>query len=327
MGKEVFTGLADAIYSKKSLNFATPGAPSRNGLENDDKYRMVEDELISIARKFTVHLHAAEYHRLKQQAKARNAEAIDSISRPVVGRMSLAVQARNDRLERARKRRDGLKAALAKGKGKGLEVESDDDGALMGTSLQGLMEAPKKSAVKLSRLTSVAPSTRDITRLESGEARSSRRTHLTRPPVRVVDNTMEESSDPDDLDVPVRRATLPPLPAPRRTPLESCHDAVNPGLPAVKHPRQSTWPSISHPSREKRPAVTRQEIKEERETTSIILSDSDEDLFAGLKKKRRETRRTIPQARPRATGASSASAKSEGTSKTAPTDIIPSFLF
>ncbi|EHK99600.1 hypothetical protein M7I_4471 [Glarea lozoyensis 74030] len=59
----------------------------RNEKENDDKYRMVEDEFLTVAQKFTVHLHAAEYKRQQTQVKARNADAIRSISRPVSTKM------------------------------------------------------------------------------------------------------------------------------------------------------------------------------------------------------------------------------------------------
>ncbi len=34
-----------------------------DGLEDDDKYRMVEDEFVATAGTFTAHLHAAEYQR------------------------------------------------------------------------------------------------------------------------------------------------------------------------------------------------------------------------------------------------------------------------
>ena len=40
------------------------------GYQNDDKYRMVEDDFYSIAQSFTAHLHHAEYRRRKKQAKA-----------------------------------------------------------------------------------------------------------------------------------------------------------------------------------------------------------------------------------------------------------------
>jgi len=45
-----------------------------DGLGHDDRYRMVEDEFAQTARTLTVHLHAAEYQRLKDATKSQNAE-------------------------------------------------------------------------------------------------------------------------------------------------------------------------------------------------------------------------------------------------------------
>lgn len=55
----------------------------RPGLTADDIYIMVEDEFHAVAQTFTKHLHHAEYVRLKNAAKNRNASTISSISRPV----------------------------------------------------------------------------------------------------------------------------------------------------------------------------------------------------------------------------------------------------
>lgn len=58
------------------------------GIINDDKYPMVEDEFLAPAYHFTVHLCATEYKRQEKMVRVVNAEAIDSISRPVMGSMS-----------------------------------------------------------------------------------------------------------------------------------------------------------------------------------------------------------------------------------------------
>jgi hypothetical protein len=44
------------------------------GMENDDGWMMVEDELLTTARLFTAHLHHAEYQRLKGLARTRPAD-------------------------------------------------------------------------------------------------------------------------------------------------------------------------------------------------------------------------------------------------------------
>lgn len=90
---------------------------------------MVEDELLHTGRRFTTHLHRAEYNRLKQLAKVQNAATIREIERPVVPGVSTA---------RAKRRKE---AASRTAKQTRLLEEKDMPWA--GTSLQGLMETPR----------------------------------------------------------------------------------------------------------------------------------------------------------------------------------------
>ncbi|KAK3502347.1 hypothetical protein B0T13DRAFT_166413 [Neurospora crassa] len=118
------------------------------GLRYDDRYRMVEDEFLSVAGEFTRHLHAAEYQRLRNLASSRNAETIDDISRPVTGAPMSAVERRHARLETAARQQRGLAKVL----GKRVDHNSDpEDKPWTGTSLQGLMDSPRKKKVPLHR--------------------------------------------------------------------------------------------------------------------------------------------------------------------------------
>jgi hypothetical protein len=122
------------------------------GFDHDDRYRMVEDEFLAMANDFTKHLHAAEYQRLKALASTRNADMIRTISRPVTGRMTDLVKRRRNALDLAASQRKGLRNALGKRKGRQDDSDSDDDDGDLpwaGTSLQGLMESPRKTAVPL----------------------------------------------------------------------------------------------------------------------------------------------------------------------------------
>jgi hypothetical protein len=122
------------------------------GINHDDRYRMVEDEFLAMANDFTKHLHAAEYQRLKALASTRNADMIRTISRPVTGRMTDLVKRRRSALELAASQRKGLRNALGKRKGRDdsdSDDDSDDELPWAGTSLQGLMESPRKVAVPL----------------------------------------------------------------------------------------------------------------------------------------------------------------------------------
>lgn len=132
------------------------------GLENDDRYRMVEDELFAVASNFTKHLHAAEYHRLKALANTRNADMIRTISRPVTGDMTEVVKRRQDAVRLAASQRRGLKKTL--GKRRGTSAPSDtDDGSEQpgaGTSLRDLMDSPRKKKVPLSTVAGITGNTR-----------------------------------------------------------------------------------------------------------------------------------------------------------------------
>lgn len=111
-----------------------------DGIEEDDKYRMVEDEFVSVAGTFTAHLHAAEYQRLKDAAKSKNAEKIRNISRPVTGDMTALAKQQQDARLLASKQRHGLRRVLAKQNG--IADDSDDsDSPWIGTSLHGLMKS------------------------------------------------------------------------------------------------------------------------------------------------------------------------------------------
>ncbi|GAB1318722.1 hypothetical protein MFIFM68171_08932 [Madurella fahalii] len=121
------------------------------GVDQDDKYRMVEDEFLAVAGDFTRHLHTAEYQRLKNLAKSQNAETIQNISRPVTGEMTDLAKRRHAALDTAAKQRRGFSKTLGKRAARNGST-SDDEGVPRrrpATSLQGLMDSPRKQAVPL----------------------------------------------------------------------------------------------------------------------------------------------------------------------------------
>lgn len=185
------------------------------GIEHDDKYRMVEDEFLSVAQQFTVHLHAAEYKRQEKLAKARNAEAITSMSRPVTGKMSDQTSRKLTAISRS-KAQEGLLEGF-------VSDDSDDADNLpyVGTSLHGLMDSPRKSASLLK-----AGSIKPTTRAAAGFSKPSANRHLpTREPSRLPgvstasrgskqsryvsqSPTITSDDDDDDLDAPIRAPKL-----------------------------------------------------------------------------------------------------------------------
>lgn len=115
---------------------------------------MVEDEFLAVAGEFTRHLHAAEYQRLRGLAKSQNAETIQNISRPVTGEMTDLVKRRHAALDTAAKQRRGISRALGKRAARdGSGSDGEEAPARQPvTSLQGLMDSPRKQAVLLTSL-------------------------------------------------------------------------------------------------------------------------------------------------------------------------------
>lgn len=141
------------------------------GIDGDDRYRMVEDEFLATARRFTAHLHAAEYKRLKAASELENAHMIQSISRPVVGNMTELVRIKQERKARGEKQRLAARK-LRKGNASDDDSTGSDggggggggDGSWQKQSLYGLMESPGKGAGRVPGL----PSATSVTRAAAG---------------------------------------------------------------------------------------------------------------------------------------------------------------
>ncbi|PHH65304.1 hypothetical protein CDD81_2716 [Ophiocordyceps australis] len=108
----------------------------------DERFRVVEDEFLATAQRFTTHLHRAEYTRLKAHA-----HAVGEIARPVVGPDSTWMRVR--RGFAARRHQGHHAAALA---------DSGLKRPWMSTSLSGLMETPAQAMSWASPLNSHASS-------------------------------------------------------------------------------------------------------------------------------------------------------------------------
>lgn len=194
-----------ASKTDRSLSTSPPPEPLSEEfmVPSDDKYRMVEDEFLAMAGSFTRHLHAAEYQRLKDMASSHNADMIRTISRPVTGRMTDLVKKRQEALKLAE--RQGK--VLRKRKGRDEEETDDEEGGEVpwaGTSLQGLMESPRKIGVKL------GAGSNGTSRTAGGASRSvpNDKLHARYAP----SETATESEDADDLDSqPVFSARLSSL--------------------------------------------------------------------------------------------------------------------
>ncbi|RDW69398.1 hypothetical protein BP6252_08418 [Coleophoma cylindrospora] len=188
------------------------------GIDRDDKYRMVEDEFLSTAKRWTVHLHTAEYHRQKRLARSKNAITINSISRPVTQKMPQQTRRKLESVDRSKAQRSMLLGLLGRKDVNGEDSNSDeaDDLPYVGTSLHGLMDGPRKSAGSLTRFGSIT----SCTRAAAGFQKSTQ--HLSQTPKhstlsqprQILDNSpmygsaTESSDDDDDLDGPIAAPIL-----------------------------------------------------------------------------------------------------------------------
>lgn len=225
------------------------------GADRDDKYRMVEDEFLSIAKKWTVHLHTAEYHRQKRMARNKNAEAINSISRPVTQRMPEQTRKKLDSINLSKTQRSMLLGLLGKKDGGAEESDGEeaDDLPYIGTSLHGLMDSPRKRAASLVKLGSITSGTRAAAGFQNPVQRSSQRSrHSTSPQPRSAmamasakapgSGSVTESTDDedDDLDGPITVPKLsnpdsdPPLMEEKATSISSARLSARSHVPVIQ---------------------------------------------------------------------------------------------
>ncbi|KAI1135076.1 hypothetical protein F5Y05DRAFT_416695 [Hypoxylon sp. FL0543] len=291
------------------------------GIENDDLYRMVEDEFLSIAQQFTAHLHAAEYHRLKAASKSQNADTIRDISRPVVGRMTDLVKKKQDRKTRFEKQKEATRKAFANKGQTDDETERKDD-SWQSTSLHGLMERPRQEATRLDNLTRVTATTRTAAGFSTAKTPSfarplptlSSRLPGSKPTTKPILKGASETEDDDgDDDLPVSRLNTRSLPIQKAPPLSL---AQTPKSRQAQTVTRGTLPS-GHCLESIRPITQTTEPKPTTEAADS-LEDSHSDFLARLKRRQEERKRNREQRK-------LAANKTQPKPKTTE-DIIPGFL-
>ncbi|KAI3553924.1 hypothetical protein CABS01_04804 [Colletotrichum abscissum] len=298
-----------------------------DGLESDDKYRMVEDELVTIAGHFTAHLHAAEYQRLKAQTRTQNAETIKTISRPVVGSLTELARKRQEELLRKKKQREALRRAK-RDAGRDDEDTGDETSVpWRGTSLQGLMHSPKKKEVPLMALTRTDSGVRtSASGLFGGVVRSSQSKMPAAPAKRstpVDETTTEDESDDlgGPVKAPVRRETEHSRPSRSAYPAKTT--AKVQGRPSnqqrTTHTSTARLPDAKASSNEgtaaPNPISSARVATNTPPTNDEDDDDDDDDVFTRFKNRRANSR---PQRR--------APVKKEKPDSKETGDIIPSFI-
>jgi hypothetical protein len=272
------------------------------GLDHDDRYRMVEDEFLSMANDFTKHLHAAEYHRLKALASTRNAAMIRTISRPVTGGMTDLVKRRRGALGLAASQRKGIRDALGKHKGRddsGSDEDEDDDDDIdlpwAGTSLQGLMESPRKVAVPLPAGSSNLghedkAATTLSARRHTDSSISAFASRVGREHSRTRVNTASDEDDDDDLDTQprYRRQTI------KAEPVESNTLSLNQkaaSIEAMAKRREPTLPPKSAPRVTVEESLVTMSARQPAHTTDTPDDDEEDDFMAQIRRRREHQRR------------------------------------
>ncbi|KAL2021348.1 hypothetical protein VTK56DRAFT_7319 [Thermocarpiscus australiensis] len=271
------------------------------GFDHDDKYRMVEDEFRAVAGEFTKHLHAAEYQRLKNLAKSQNAETIQNISRPATGEMTDLVKRRHAALDTAAKQRKGIEKALGKRAARsGLESEDEESKTRRPlTSLQGLMDSPRKNAVPLTSAASVtrdsivdtSPSRRPRrpsspeTQMEA-RGRSTMNVPQGSTSIKAIKREPTPDFDDDDLD------SQPPWPSKYRDVPRLGRIEGSPVRRSVATEQKfgSTAPSNSASTASKEPRRT---MAHDTSTSEQLdaADDNDDDFFSRLRARRAEQKR------------------------------------
>ncbi|KAK7726999.1 hypothetical protein SLS57_003029 [Botryosphaeria dothidea] len=126
----------------------------------DDVWMMVEDEFLDTARLFTQHLHHAEYHRLKRLAREKNASALQNISRPVVARGKMSIEAQKKHEARARAERQVEALRNIEGADNDVEELEDEAPWARDPHLGGLMSGSQDSTSQLSTIAGIKSKTR-----------------------------------------------------------------------------------------------------------------------------------------------------------------------
>jgi hypothetical protein len=281
-----------------------------SGPEDDDAYRMVEDEFLAVAGDFTRHLHAAEYHRLKRLVNDTNADAIRSISRPVTGEMTDMVRQRQKALDHAKKQRKGVKKALNGGASEEDDDDEEDESRGPHTSLRGLMDSPRRQRAAV-------PLPPGLIRMTSGRRREGSPSRSRPAPSaddgrngakvagvkRELSSEDDDDDDDDDLD---GRQSWPKLDLQKK---QGAPLSEQPSSEAPRPSRRSfTDPTLgSHSNNLKTESLLRLNDIPPRPDNSHHNQqqqqddDEDGDLFAQLKARRAEQRRRRQSAQSHAT--------------------------
>ncbi|KAI1746466.1 hypothetical protein F4782DRAFT_74399 [Xylaria castorea] len=251
------------------------------GIDGDDRYRMVEDEFLVTAQQFTAHLHAAEYKRLKHASELENAQMIKNISRPVVGQVTNLVKIKQEKKALIQKQRLATRTLRRDGSGDESTGTDDQNDSWQKQSLYGLMESPGKRAKRLGGLLSALSVTRaaaGFNRLPSDVVSPSR--PKLGPPPDTTRHRMHESED--YMGIASSHSLAHRIPQPAPTSVRGAASIIS----DFKKPA---------PSSSLMAAEDPQICQPKAAGKKVISDDEDMDFIARLKKRQEERRRSRGQ--------------------------------
>ncbi|KAF3068864.1 hypothetical protein CFAM422_007899 [Trichoderma lentiforme] len=282
-----------------------------SGPLNDDKFRMVDDEFLHMAQRFTAHLHRAEYDRLKALAKAQNAATISEIERPVVASAVPTARARqrSEAAQNSMKRRKALEAESGED-GDNRKAKEDEQRSPWATGLRGLMEAPRREGRTIMPAAS-ASSSSSRTRAAAGYSSKSspQQDHRSRELSPSLPS-LASSSKRVKLDLPAN---------PKSTATQSRNTPQHPRN-SNPNPQATSSRPTELPKGVPRPDSSRTKADNQPPSVYNVDDDLDDDLF-GLHERRMSRKKSREQSKRPA-------AKSEvkDESKTIDLSSIPTFL-
>ncbi|KAI9883041.1 MAG: RNA-binding ATPase activator esf2 [Watsoniomyces obsoletus] len=210
---------SDLETSPKESPRSKRTAQLRQRFDQDDVYIMVEDELLSIAKAFTQHLHHAEYVRMKEAAKRRNkaTSGVEGVLRPVDTRtvMSEPLKKRKIAEEKRKAQQKALNMVMNGNSGTSKEAEKrgeeeEEEDPWMGTTLQDLMSRGDGGGGRKESSLSKFAGYKSGSRATGAFARSSHREQNTNSRLgqgmgitSVGDDDTTASETDEDLDMPM----------------------------------------------------------------------------------------------------------------------------
>lgn len=253
------------------------------GLQHDDQWRMVEDEFVATAHRFTAHMHAAEYHRLREMAKKRRKDAPGCTLHPITESATDDVKRSHVAKSLAISQHSAIKRAFSHVKD--ADEDDIDETPWAGTHLHDLMESPRKKKISLARMTSVGAGTR-----AAALSRSQERSHREQTQSRSIPENRPAQARQQRVTFASDLAFLGDAGKANHEVLTRHSQGATAGDSGLKNAAKSSALSVSRPMRQAHTTISSTAARREDD-------DSDSSIENDFQRLRRERRKQIPVSR------------------------------